>query len=60
MSNVVRFVKEEAGQDMIEYSLLAGFISIIAWQIISAIGQDVLTVYTGVNTATTDAAAAVP
>jgi Flp pilus assembly pilin Flp len=60
MSNVVRFVKEEAGQDMIEYSLLAGFISIVAWQVINAIGGDVLTVYNGVKVATGDASAAVP
>jgi len=60
MKNVVRFVKEDAGQDMIEYSLLAGFISIVAWTVIDAIGGDVLTVYNGVKTATGDAAAAVP
>jgi Flp pilus assembly pilin Flp len=60
MSNVVRFVKEDAGQDMIEYSLLAAFISIVAWTIIRGIGQDVLAIYTGVRVATTDAVAAVP
>ena len=27
----VRFVREEAGQDLIEYALLAAFISIVAW-----------------------------
>ena len=60
MSNVVRFVKEEAGQDMIEYSLLAGFISIVAWLVIQQIGGDVLTIYIGVGVATGDAAAAAP
>ena len=29
-----RFVREESGQDIIEYALLAAFISIVAWTII--------------------------
>jgi pilus assembly protein Flp/PilA len=52
-----RFVREEAGQDIIEYALLAAFISIVAWGILVTIGQDVTEIYTGVNAATTDAAA---
>ena len=52
-----RFVREEAGQDIIEYALLAAFISIVAWGILVTIGQDVTEIYTGVNAATTEAAA---
>ena len=52
-----RFVREESGQDIIEYALLAAFISIVAWGILVTIGQDVTDIYTGVNGATTDAAA---
>ena len=37
----VRFVREEEGQDLIEYSLLAAFISIVAWSILVTIGTDV-------------------
>ena len=33
-----RFVREESGQDIIEYALLAAFISIVAWSIIVTIG----------------------
>ena len=55
---VTRFVKETEGQDMIEYSLLAAFISIVAWLVVRAIGVDVENIYTDVNTTTTDAAAA--
>ena len=53
-----RFVREEEGQDIIEYALLAAFISIVAWLILQAIGQDVVTMYTNVKQATGDAAAA--
>jgi Flp pilus assembly pilin Flp len=53
-----RFVREESGQDIIEYALLAAFISIVAWGILVTIGVDVTQIYTGVNAATTDAAGA--
>ena len=33
-----RFVREESGQDIIEYVLLAAFISVVAWTIIQTIG----------------------
>jgi pilus assembly protein Flp/PilA len=52
-----RFVREEEGQDIIEYALLAAFISIVAWGILVTIGTDVKSVYTNVNSATSDAAA---
>jgi len=42
---------------MIEYSLLAAFISIIAWVVIQTIGNDVSTMYGNIE-AVTDAAAA--
>jgi Flp pilus assembly pilin Flp len=52
-----RFVREEAGQDIIEYALLAAFISIVAWGILVTIGSDVKDVYSEVNKATSDAKA---
>jgi Flp pilus assembly pilin Flp len=51
-----RFGHEEAGQDIIEYALLAAFISIVAWLILRDIGQDVQTMYSNVQTATGEAA----
>lgn len=51
-----RFVREEAGQDIIEYALLAAFISVVAWLTLQAIGQDVQTMYSEVKSATEDAA----
>ena len=57
MKNLMtRFVREEEGQDIIEYALLAAFISILAWLTLQSIGQDVSTMYTNVQTATGDAA----
>jgi Flp pilus assembly pilin Flp len=50
-----RFVREEEGQDIIEYALLAAFISIVAWLILQNIGQDVQVMYSNVQSATNDA-----
>jgi Flp pilus assembly pilin Flp len=53
-----RFVREESGQDIIEYVLLAAFISVVAWTIIQSIGVDVTTLYTNTQAVTTAAAGA--
>ncbi len=45
-----RFVREEQGQDLIEYALLAGFISLIAVVAITAVGTGVNTVYNNIDT----------
>ena len=44
------FVTDESGQDLIEYALLADFISLVAVLAITNVGQGVNTVYAGVNT----------
>jgi len=52
MKNLItRFVREEEGQDIIEYALLAAFISISGYTILSSIGTSVNSIYTTVNTA---------
>ena len=53
-----RFVREEEGQDIIEYCLLAAFISISGYLIMQSIGQNVNSVYTKVQSATSEANAA--
>ena len=53
-----RLVKDEQGQDMIEYALLAAFISIVAVAAIQSIGTDVNTIYKNVDTQTTAAGTA--
>jgi len=42
---LVRFIREEEGQDIIEYALLGAFISIIAIIAVKAVGQDVNTIF---------------
>ena len=47
MKNLMtRFVREEEGQDIIEYSLLAAFISISGYLILQSIGTQVNSIYT--------------
>ena len=53
MNTLKRFFRDETGQDMIEYALLAAFISIVAIVAIRAIGPLVNTIYTNVQAALT-------
>jgi Flp pilus assembly pilin Flp len=53
MRNLRRFYRDETGQDMVEYALLASFISIVAIAMLKAIGPLVLTIYTRVRDALT-------
>ena len=46
---IVRFVREEEGQDLIEYALLAAFISLAAVLAIQQLGTAVNNVYTKVS-----------
>jgi pilus assembly protein Flp/PilA len=45
-----RFVREDQGQDLIEYALLAGFISLVAVLAITNVGTGVNKVYDNINT----------
>jgi Flp pilus assembly pilin Flp len=47
---ITRFVREDAGQDVVEYALLAAFISIVAATIFSQIGGDLKTIFGAVKT----------
>ena len=51
-------IRDDQGQDIIEYALLAAFISIVAWAVLGQIGSDVTTVYSEVGKVTSSAAAA--
>ena len=43
------FVQDESGQDLIEYALLAGFISLVAVVSITNVGTGVNTVYGNID-----------
>ena len=53
MNKLEHFIKNEEGQDVVEYALLAAFISIFAIIAIKAIGPLVNTIFTNVKTALT-------
>ena len=46
-----RFIKEEEGQDLIEYALLAAFIAVASILVIQAIGSSVNGIFGRVQTA---------
>lgn len=59
LTNVfARLVRDEQGQDIIEYALLAAFISIVAATLLGTIGTDVKNIYSAVDTQTGLAATA--
>ena len=45
-----RFLRDDRGQDLIEYALLAGFISLVAVLAITNVGTGVNKVYDNINT----------
>ena len=56
----VRFVREDEGQDIIEYAMLAAFISISAYLLLGTIGSQTNLIYSKVGVAVTSANNAVP
>jgi pilus assembly protein Flp/PilA len=48
---VVRFSRNEEAQDLIEYALLVGLISLVAVAAITAAGGSVNTIFTNIGTA---------
>jgi pilus assembly protein Flp/PilA len=46
-----RFVREEAGQDLIEYALLAGLIALVCVATITSAGKKVSTLFGKVDSA---------
>ena len=50
MNLINRFVREDAGQDLIEYALLAGFISLVAVAAITTTGTSLNTLFSNVST----------
>jgi pilus assembly protein Flp/PilA len=50
-SVIARFIRNDEGQDLIEYGLLAGLITALVVAAITSIGQKVLTLFTKLDTA---------
>jgi pilus assembly protein Flp/PilA len=51
-----RFVRDEEGQDLIEYALLAAFIALACVLTMTAVGGGINTLFTKVSTDLTNAA----
>jgi pilus assembly protein Flp/PilA len=51
MKALMHFLRDDSGQDMVEYGLLAAFISIVAIAALRAIGPLVTTIYNNVQAA---------
>jgi pilus assembly protein Flp/PilA len=45
-----RFVRQENGQDLIEYALLAAFISVVSILAIKAVGTDINGIFNTIDT----------
>jgi pilus assembly protein Flp/PilA len=56
MNLIARFVRDEQGQDLIEYALLAGFISLAVVAAVTNVGTALDTLYDNVETKVKDAA----
>jgi pilus assembly protein Flp/PilA len=56
MNLIARFVRDEQGQDLIEYALLAGFISLAVVAAVTNVGTALNGLYTNVETKVNDAA----
>ncbi len=54
---LLRLAREDEGQDLIEYALLAGFIALASVAMITNVGSGVNDVYTSINTDVAAAAA---
>ena len=50
MRTVQNFFNDDSGQDLIEYALLAGFISLVAVLAITSVGEGVNAVYGEIDT----------
>jgi Flp pilus assembly pilin Flp len=50
MQLMKRFWREEEGQDLIEYSLLLGFIALFSATIYSTVSGDISTIWTNAKT----------
>ena len=56
MNLIARFVRDEQGQDLIEYALLAGFISLAVVAAVTNVGTALDGLYDNVETKVNDAA----
>lgn len=54
---VIVFIKNQKGQDLIEYALMAGFVAVAAGAIMPGISTDLSTIFSKVSSSMSNAAA---
>ena len=54
---VIVFIKNQKGQDLIEYALMAGFVAVAAGAIMPSISTDLSTIFSKVSSSMSNAAA---
>jgi pilus assembly protein Flp/PilA len=50
MNFLKNFLKNEEGQDLVEYSLLLGFVALAAAAILTTLGGDLTSIYSNIDT----------
>lgn len=60
MHQLARLAREEEGTEVVEWTLVAGLIIVLAAATMALIGADVNTVFSGIQAQTATAAAGVP
>lgn len=58
MQFVKNFLKDEQGQDLVEYTLLLGFIALASAALYQSISGNIVSIWTAANTAVGNAATA--
>ena len=53
----LKFWKDEHGQDLIEYALMAGFVAVTAGAIMPQVSQSISTIFSKINSVMSNAAA---
>jgi pilus assembly protein Flp/PilA len=56
LDSLLLLLREEEGQDLVEYSLLLAFIALAAIALLSAAGTSVTSIWNSINTGLTSAA----
>jgi Flp pilus assembly pilin Flp len=60
MKTLYRFLRDEQGQDLVEYTLLLAFVALAAAGIMTTAGTSIDTIWQSANTELNDAAGVVP
>jgi Flp pilus assembly pilin Flp len=58
MTLVKNFLRDDSGQDLIEYALLLAFICLFSAAVFISVGQDISGIWSGAKSATSKAASA--